>query len=46
MFRTGERPGKGQYKCTNCGEVIRLDDDTDVLPPCPSCHNTYWTKIG
>lgn len=46
MYRTGEKPGKGTYKCTKCGEIIRLDDDSDTLPPCPRCNNTYWNKIG
>jgi rubrerythrin len=43
---TGEKPGVGTYKCTKCGEIIRLDDDSDTLPPCPRCDNTSWTKIG
>lgn len=46
MHRTGEKPGKGRYRCTKCGEVIRLDDNSDTLPPCPRCDNTYWTKVG
>lgn len=45
MYRTGERPGKGLYKCVSCGEVVKLDDDSDTLPPCPSCDGTVWTKI-
>jgi len=46
MYSTGEKPGKGLYKCTKCGEVIRLDDDSDTLPPCPKCHGTKWDKVG
>jgi len=46
MYSTGEKPGKGLYKCTQCGEVIRLDDDSDTLPPCPKCHGTRWNKVG
>ncbi|NOU17355.1 MAG: hypothetical protein HOO91_07350 [Bacteroidales bacterium] len=46
MYTTGEKPGKGLYKCVKCGEVIRLDDNSDVLPPCPQCHGTKWTKVG
>lgn len=46
MYSTGERPGKGLYKCVNCGEVIKLDDNSDTLPPCPKCHSTRWMKIG
>jgi DNA-directed RNA polymerase subunit RPC12/RpoP len=42
MSTTGEKPGKGAYKCTNCGEVIHLDQSTDTLPPCPKCAKTNW----
>lgn len=45
MHKTGEKPGKGAYKCTNDGEVIHLDQDSDTLPPCPRCHNTTWVKV-
>lgn len=45
MYTTGEKPGKGRYKYEKCREVIRLDDDSDKLPPCPSCHGTKWTKV-
>ncbi|MBE0674959.1 MAG: hypothetical protein IH591_09890 [Bacteroidales bacterium] len=46
MYRTGEKPGKGRYRCVNCGEVITLDDYDDTLPPCPRCHGTFWTKVA
>ena len=42
---TGEKPGKGKYKCNECGFIIHLDDDTDTLPPCPKCHNTAFDKL-
>jgi DNA-directed RNA polymerase subunit RPC12/RpoP len=45
MPTTGEKPGKGTYKCTNCGQLVTLDDDDDVLPPCPRCDNTEFTKV-
>jgi ribosomal protein S27AE len=45
MYKTGEKPGKGRYRCSKCGEVIYLNDATDVLPPCPKCHNTTWTRV-
>ena len=32
MYKTGEQPGKGEYTCTNCGQVVVLDDNTDTLP--------------
>ena len=40
MPTTGEKPGKGTYYCTNCGQAVTLDDDTDTLPPCPKCAGT------
>ena len=42
MSKTGEKPGKGTYVCTKCGNIIVLDNDTDTLPPCPRCHNTEF----
>lgn len=45
MHTTGEKPGKGTYKCTSCGTTVVLDDNTDTLPPCPKCHKTIFIKI-
>lgn len=42
MSTTGEKPGKGVYTCTNCGQKVKLDDATDTLPPCPSCEKTNF----
>lgn len=42
MSTTGEKPGKGMYTCMRCGQVVRLDDNTDKLPPCPTCNNTSY----
>ena len=44
MHKTGEKPGKGNYICTNCGQNVHLDDATDTLPPCPRCNNTTFRK--
>ncbi len=46
MPTTGEKPGKGTYKCTKCGQIVVLDDNTDTLPPCPTCNGTNFIKIG
>lgn len=43
-YKTGQKPGKGAYVCTNCGTKIVLDDYSDTLPPCPKCNNTSFTK--
>jgi len=45
MYKTGEKPGIGHYKCMHCGTVVYLNNSSDTLPPCPQCHNTTWTKI-
>ncbi|MFR5114736.1 zinc ribbon-containing protein [Turicibacter sanguinis] len=42
MSTTGQKPGVGVYICTNCGNSVHLDDQTDTLPPCPKCHNTTY----
>lgn len=44
MYKTGEKPGKGEYTCTNCGQVVVLDDNTDTLPPCPKCSGDAYSK--
>jgi DNA-directed RNA polymerase subunit RPC12/RpoP len=46
MPTTGEKPGKGTYKCVRCGQTVTLDDDTDTLPPCPNCDGTEFVKIS
>ncbi|MCK4642524.1 hypothetical protein KAU32_02680 [bacterium] len=46
MPTTGEKPGKGRYKCTKCGKIVVLDDRTDTLPPCSICNNTKFVKVG
>jgi len=45
MPSTGEKPGKGTYKCKRCGTKVTLDDDTDTLPPCPKCHHTEFDEV-
>jgi DNA-directed RNA polymerase subunit RPC12/RpoP len=45
MPRTGEKPGKGLYKCLKCGQLARLDDDTDTMPPCPTCNGTEFVRV-
>lgn len=42
MPTTGQKPGKGTYYCTNCGQSVTLDDNSDILPPCPKCSHTNF----
>ena len=44
MATTGEKPGIGTYICKKCGTKIRLDDNTDAMPPCPKCSKTEFRK--
>lgn len=44
-YTTGEKPGKGTYQCIKCTAIVRLDDNTDTLPPCPKCNGTEFKKI-
>lgn len=46
MYKTGEKPGVGDYKCTHCNQEITLDNASDKLPPCPKCSKTNWIKVG
>ena len=43
VYRTGEKPGRGKYSCTNCGTNVTLDQE-DKMPPCPKCTNSEFTK--
>ncbi len=43
QYSTGQKPGKGNYVCTNCGFNLKLGMD-DKMPPCPNCSNTTFTK--
>jgi hypothetical protein len=45
MSRSGENPGRGYYKCRECGRVIRLRTDGDCLPRCPVCWNREWAEL-
>lgn len=45
MFSAGDKPGKGEYKCTNCGNIVELEADSDALPPCPRCGNKEFEKL-
>ena len=43
IVRTGEKPGRGKYACTNCHTTVTLDE-SDKMPPCPKCTNSEFTK--
>lgn len=43
-YKCGEKPGIGRYICTNCGIDLFLDDNRDILPPCPHCKKCTFEK--
>ena len=43
IFKTGQKPGKGSYSCTNCHTVVNLGAN-DKMPPCPKCTNSEFVK--
>ncbi|MBD3372423.1 MAG: hypothetical protein GF403_06875 [Candidatus Coatesbacteria bacterium] len=44
MYTCGEKPGRGTYVCNYCSTRVHLDDDTDALPPCPTCQKCSYTR--
>lgn len=46
-YDIGEKPGKGTYR-DGKGHEVRLDDNSDRLPPCHICgpgQVTRWTRV-
>ena len=43
VIKTGEKPGRGCYVCTNCGQEVDLGA-RDKMPPCPRCSNNEFTE--
>ncbi|AMP20119.1 rubredoxin-like protein [endosymbiont 'TC1' of Trimyema compressum] len=41
-FSTGEKLSKGTYYCLNFGQAVKLDDNSDTLPPCPDCNGSKY----
>ncbi len=46
IYKTGEKPGKGKYKCMKCSFVITLKSNDEILPECPVCKIREYEKIG
>ncbi|RMD71270.1 MAG: hypothetical protein D6819_02145 [Gammaproteobacteria bacterium] len=42
---TGEITVGGLFRCTKCGEVLRLQGPVRI-PPCPRCHHTVFKRIA
>ncbi|MBV7275644.1 zinc ribbon-containing protein [Clostridium thailandense] len=44
IYKAGDKPGKGTYICTTCGEKIVINDENDTLPSCPVCGDIKYEK--
>lgn len=44
VCKTGEKPGRGTYRCTNCRTEVSVGE-YDKLPPCLSCSNNEFTEV-
>ena len=45
IYKTGDNPGKGTYRCTKCGFLVHLYDNDGKLPACPACMHSEYTKV-
>ena len=45
MYTSGDKPGKGTYKCQQCGKEVTIEENEE-LPICPVCGYDKWDKIG
>ena len=43
IFKTGQKPGRGVYDCTNFHTKVELEAQSK-MPPCPKCTNNEFTK--
>ncbi|NLK75243.1 MAG: zinc ribbon-containing protein [Clostridiales bacterium] len=46
MYKTGQKPGKGKYRCKECSQCIVLNDVKTTLPTCPKCKAINFYKVG
>lgn len=45
IYRAGQTPGEGIYRCTVCGRRVTLHDDDEPLPVCIQCAAITWMKV-
>lgn len=44
IYKAGDVPGEGIYRCTVCGRRVTLEDG-QPLPECFTCKADTWTKV-
>lgn len=44
-IKSGTMVEPGTYKCTKCGNEIKIDEKSK-LPVCPRCGNDQWVKVS
>jgi hypothetical protein len=45
VYKAGECPGAGIYRCTLCGRRLTIEEDDQPLPECRQCRASSWTKV-
>ena len=45
LLRAGDTVAAGAYECVDCGEVLHVKVDGDVLPACPACGGTLYRRM-
>ena len=45
LLRAGDMVAAGAYECVDCGEVLHLDAEQSVLPPCPACAGSVYRRL-
>ena len=46
MYKSGQKPGRGKYQCTNCGRLIELESNDKALENCPKCKGNKWWRLN
>lgn len=46
MARSGTKPGKGSYECSNCGALQTLRSKASTLKECSNCGSKLFRKAG
>jgi len=45
IYKSGEKPPKGQYYCTDCALFITIDESNNTLPICEKCNAMTWRRF-
>ncbi|HMN13239.1 MAG TPA: hypothetical protein PKD55_13045 [Bellilinea sp.] len=45
IYKIGEKPGKGTYRCTICSYLAVLPTDVEEVKVCPKCGGGAFVKV-